>query len=194
MLKHLLISAFVGVTSVGVIGCDGLGGSDTSTTRAPTRDSGDVVISKDRSGRSSSGDYDHTRDPRDTTYDRSRDSNQDRTSDRIDRDNADRASDRISDRDLPSAERLPANATQVGEKLTLDPDTGIYYKAERDGTVYVYDSDRQAVVFSTHVNRGQKFWLNLTREKATVAGRVVYEGNLRRADRYELYVVPDSTR
>jgi hypothetical protein len=134
-----------------------------------------VVISHDRT--------------RDTTYDRTRDSDLDRTSDR-----ADRASDRISDRDLRQDERLPTGATQVGEKLTLDPDTGIYYKPERDGQVYVYNSDGRAVEFSTHVNRGQKFWLNMSREKATVDGRVVFEGNLRRGDRYELYFVPDVSR
>jgi hypothetical protein len=183
------MSTLIGLTSLAVLGCEGPGYQDTTSSRTPPpRDNGDVVISR-APARSDGGAYDRTSATRDSTYDRTSDRDIDHTADR-----ADRASDRISDRDLRRDERLPTDAAQVGEKLKLDPDTGIYYKPDRDGRVYVYDNDSRSVVFSTHVNRRQKVWLNLDREKVTVDGRVVFEGNLPKGAPYELYFVPDVSR
>jgi hypothetical protein len=93
-------------------------------------------------------------------------------------------------------EQLPRDAMRVGDERTFRNDAaarrdrGLYYVPSRDGRVYVRDEDTGRVIFSGKIASGEKFWLNLDRERATVDGRLVYEGHLTRGERYQLYFKP----
>jgi len=106
----------------------------------------------------------------------------------------DRAEDRVRndyDRNYDRArtDRIPEDARAVGQKLVLgDPaDTGLFFEPREDGRIFVRDEDTARVIYTGNLRRGQQFWLNMTREKATVDGHTVFQAPLRTGDQYQLY-------
>jgi hypothetical protein len=96
---------------------------------------------------------------------------------------------------LGDEERLPRAAVPVGGERVFTnsagrSDRGLYYMADRDGRIYVVNESSGRVVFSGPIENEEKFWLNFSRERAMKDGRLVYEGNLRRGDRFQLYFAP----
>jgi len=98
--------------------------------------------------------------------------------------------DRVTDDDRRRADdRIPSDGRAVGERLVLgEPsDKGLFYEPRNDGRIFVRNEDTGRVIYSGPLRSGQQFWLNLTRERATVDGHTVFQAPLRTGDRYQLY-------
>src|SRR5215213_7016230 len=52
------------------------------------------------------------------------------------------------------------------------------FHATDAGRVYVYDADDARVVFTTHIDKDQRLFVEPVHDRATIDGRVVYEQNL----------------
>ena len=101
----------------------------------------------------------------------------------------DRERDRDRDRSGSGGDRsvgldeIPTTASRVdegsGPRLTYSP--------TRAGTLYVYDSDDDRVIFSTPLRADERFALDPDAGRATVDGRTVLGTGLSSRARYRLY-------
>ena len=86
-------------------------------------------------------------------------------------------------RDGRGSDRVPTSATLVGEGANKE----INYRADRDGTVYVYDAGQKKVVGSASIRDGQRFQLSPGIDRATVDGDSVDVGELDTRSLYRVY-------
>lgn len=61
------------------------------------------------------------------------------------------------------------------------------WDADLDGTIYVYDVDKDYIAYTGPVRRGQEVVIHPEEDRVYVAERVVYRDNLRRDGFYALY-------
>src|SRR5439155_20523209 len=83
--------------------------------------------------------------------------------------------DRRDDSRTERLDRIPVDAQPVGQRLVLGdpPDTGLFFQPKSDGRVFVRDETENKIIYSGPLRQDQQFWLNLTRERATVDGHTV---------------------
>jgi hypothetical protein len=87
------------------------------------------------------------------------------------------ASDRH--RDIPTDARL---VTEGNKTLS--------YQFERPGTVYIFDSDRDKMVYSGKVDRGQVLRVEPDRNRIALDGKVVSDEDLKTADNRRVFFQP----
>ena len=169
---HSMLTAFA-LTATLAAGCESLGGSSSSSRRDRERDVDRDGISDRYDRRTDDGDYRRS-DPRD--------------GDVVGRDPARRGDSTVArDRDLRGLSQIPRDAVKVEEGVG----DALRYEAERDGRVYVYDEDDDAVVYKGTLERGEEFVVDPEADVLSADGRRVGDVNLRAAHRYRLYFMRD---
>ena len=66
------------------------------------------------------------------------------------------------------------------------------FAAPSDGTVRLYDTDRDELIYEGPLRRGQTFKVTPDDDKAEVDGDTVYDRNLERDDRHRITFAPES--
>ena len=89
-----------------------------------------------------------------------------------------------ADRSRRGLEEVPSSAKRVDE----GPGPRLAYSSTRAGTLYVYDSDDDRVIFSTPLRPDERFVLDPDTNRATVDGRTVLGTGLNPRHRYRLYL------
>jgi hypothetical protein len=87
------------------------------------------------------------------------------------------------DRSTRGLDEVPTTATRV------DEGSGplLSYAPSRDGTLYIYDTDDDRVVFSTPARQDDRFVLDPDANRATLNGRTVLGTGLVPSHRYRIY-------
>jgi hypothetical protein len=114
--------------------------------------------------------------------------------DRVSREEQPRGEERVTgderiSRPAPQPERalrVPRSAVLVAEgrdRLT--------YRADRAGTVYVRDEDRDRVLYSGQLLRNERVAVEPGRQRITINDRAVHEQDIRDGDQYRIYFEPN---
>lgn len=85
----------------------------------------------------------------------------------------------------PRAEQVPPNA-----QLLVQGDQQLAYTAPSDGTVYIYDSTSETLVYSGEVQKGQSISIDPDDDKVMVDGRLAVEKDIHAGNRHRIYFVP----
>ena|SRR5687767_1934117 len=90
-------------------------------------------------------------------------------------------SERIGQSDS-GAGGVPSTANRVQEGRGE-----LSYKAEDDGTVYLYDADARTHLDTQRVRRGQRYTIDPTRSIATLDGKTVWDRTMNPRHTHRLY-------
>jgi hypothetical protein len=93
------------------------------------------------------------------------------------------ASNNKSDADRPS--RLPPGADVVAEG-----NEKVKWTADMDGTVFVFDRDKNNIRYEGPVRRGEEIILQPDRDKIYIGDHNVYQGNLEKHGYHKIYFIP----
>jgi hypothetical protein len=101
-----------------------------------------------------------------------------------DDDDDDRGTDRIgrTDRRTDTTTGVPATASRVEEGRGE-----LSYRAEDDGTVYLYDADGRLHLDTQRVKRGQRYTIAPDRDVATLDGRIVWDRDMDPKHTHRIY-------
>src|SRR3954466_4730642 len=58
------------------------------------------------------------------------------------------------------------------------------------GRVYVFDADDSRVMFTTHIEPGQRLFVEPALDRGTIDGKVIYDKNLARKHTHRIYFDP----
>ncbi|MGB7157520.1 MAG: hypothetical protein WBD40_05605 [Tepidisphaeraceae bacterium] len=64
------------------------------------------------------------------------------------------------------------------------------YKARLDGRIYVYDVTAETPLFTTPVQRGQRFTIAPAEDRAAIDGADVFEGSMHTRNEHKIYFLP----
>lgn len=88
----------------------------------------------------------------------------------------------------PRAEQIPP-----GARLQMQGDQQLTYTAQRDGEIYVYDSDDRTLLYSGKIEKGQSLTVDPDDDKILVDNKLVLEKDIRAGNRHRIYFQPDDT-
>jgi len=66
----------------------------------------------------------------------------------------------------------------------------LFFQTVDAGTIYVFDIDTVTLLFSTPIDRGQRFVLEPAHNRATIEGKPVYEKPLPKEHTFRIYFEP----
>ena len=98
-----------------------------------------------------------------------------------DEDNDSRGSERIGRSDT-GAGGVPSTANRAEEGRGE-----LSYRAEDDGTVYLYDADARTHLDTQRVRRGQRYTIDPTRSIATLDGKTVWDRTMNPKHTHRIY-------
>jgi hypothetical protein len=96
---------------------------------------------------------------------------------------SDNQSDHRQDADQPY--RIPQGADMVAEG-----NEKVKWTADMDGTVFVFDRDKNNIRYTGPVRRGDDIILQPDRDKIYIGGRNVHQGNLEKHSWHKIYFIP----
>src|SRR5690349_12001407 len=102
--------------------------------------------------------------------------------DKNDNDKSDHKVSTSSDRDYSNV-NLPSSAV----RMTSGGGEALSWRADRAGTVYVYDADTSKVAFSKHVSADQRINVDVPHNQIMLDNNVVSSRDLKSQHRYEIY-------
>jgi hypothetical protein len=70
----------------------------------------------------------------------------------------------------------------------------LFFQTVDPGTIYVFDIGTASLVFSTPIDRGQRFVLEPAHNRATIEGKPVYEKPLPKEHTFRIYFEPSVGR
>jgi hypothetical protein len=79
------------------------------------------------------------------------------------------------------------NAIPLGSDRVASGTGTIEYRAQRDGDMWVYDTDSHKMVYTGPVHDGERIRVNTGSNQITVGGRTVSERPLSGEHKYEIY-------
>jgi hypothetical protein len=79
--------------------------------------------------------------------------------------------------------RLPSRA----ERMTSGGGEALSWRADRAGTVYIYDGDSDRVIYSKHLSDGQRVRVDVPHNQVLIDDNVVRDSDLKSQHRYEIY-------
>lgn len=176
VMKRWILLPLLAVTCLAGTGCE-LDNDDKDADRKRTRRD----RYRDRDDRVIGRDPDRVRD-RDLDVDV--DVDRDRDRDRV------RERDRDRDRSLErrSMDTLPPRAIRLQQTEARQEAT---YTAERNGRIYVFDVNEDAIIYSSRLFAGERFVLDPDDNLATIDGRTVLDRDLKSDHRFRLYFALD---
>ena len=86
----------------------------------------------------------------------------------------------------PKAEQVPAVA-----QMLVQGDQQLAYTAQRDGEIFVYDSDDRKLIYSGQIEKGQTVSVDPEEDKVLVDNRLVVEKDIHAGNRHRIYFQPD---
>jgi len=97
------------------------------------------------------------------------------------------ASDNKSEhrQDVDQPYRIPQGADMVAEG-----NEKVKWTADMDGTVFVFDRDKNNIRYTGPVRRGDDVIIQPDRDKIYIGERNVYQGNLEKHSWHKIYFVP----
>jgi hypothetical protein len=97
------------------------------------------------------------------------------------------ASDNQNDhrQDVDQPYRIPQGADMVAEG-----NEKVKWTADMDGTVFVFDRDKNNIRYTGPIRRGDDVIIQPDRDKIYVGDRNVYQGNLEKHSWHKIYFVP----
>lgn len=115
---------------------------------------------------------------------------------RISRPPADRDSD-YPDRSgridrTPPAERLDRRGVPRDALLLQEGSGGLTVRPRDAGTIYLYDTDDNRVVWSGQIDRGDRFSIESDADSAMINGRTVYHDQNVRRHRHQVFIDTNS--
>jgi hypothetical protein len=172
---HSMLTAFA-LAAMLAAGCEGLGGSSSSSSRRDRERDADRDGISDRYDRRTGEDDLRRSDPRD--------------GDVVGRD-PDRRRDADDELTLSRGARVPRGVPADAVKVEEGVGDPLRYEADREGRVYVYDEDDDAVVYKGTLYRGEEFVVDPEADVLSAGGKRVGDVNLRAGHRYRLYFMRD---
>lgn len=82
--------------------------------------------------------------------------------------------------------RIPESADVVAEGHEK-----VKWTADMDGTVWIFDKDKNNIRWTGPVRRGDDIIIQPDRDKIYVGGRNIYQGNLEKQGWHKIYFVPE---
>ena len=79
------------------------------------------------------------------------------------------------------------------EMLLSEGDRDLTFRADRDGTVYVYNHNDDQILYSGKVERGQTISVDTERDRIELDGRPVMEKGIGGNDTRRVYFRPEAT-
>ena len=92
------------------------------------------------------------------------------------------------DRRGSGLDSIPRSAQRVDRGEGTDV---LSFRADDDGTLYVYDRDDDRVLWSGPISRDERFMLDAENNEATINGRRILDRDLRVRHQFRLYFVPE---
>src|SRR5690242_13332267 len=84
---------------------------------------------------------------------------------------------------------IPADA-----RLVTEGDKTLSYQFEQPGTVYIFDTDTDKMVYSGKVDRGQSIHVDPTRDRIMPDDKVVRDEHMRANDTRRVFFEPSTNR
>ena len=88
----------------------------------------------------------------------------------------------------PTAEQVPVNA-----QLLVQGDQQLTYTAQRDGEIFVYDSNDKKLLYSGKIEKGQTITIDPDEDQILVNNRLVLEKDIHAGNRHRIYFQEDRT-
>lgn len=86
----------------------------------------------------------------------------------------------------PEPQQVPPNA-----RLLVQGDQMLSYTATQKGTVYVYDSSDETLLYSGEVDKGQAISIDPEEDQIMIDNRLAVEKDIHAGNRHRIYFVPD---
>jgi hypothetical protein len=100
-----------------------------------------------------------------------------------DKDNNDKSDHKVSTKSDHSNINLPSRA----DRVTSGSGEAFSWRADRSGTVYVYDTDMSKVVYSRHINADQRLNVDVPNNQILLDNNVVNSQDLKNKHHYDIY-------
>jgi hypothetical protein len=97
---------------------------------------------------------------------------------------SDNQNEHRADPDQPN--RIPESADMVAEGHEK-----VKWTADMDGTVWIFDKDKNNIRYTGPVRRGDEIILQPDRDKIYIGGHNVHQGNLEKHSWHKIYFVPE---
>jgi hypothetical protein len=71
--------------------------------------------------------------------------------------------------------------------MSAEGDSRLSFRAPNDGTVYIYDTDANRLVYSGQVEKGQLLVLDPGQDELTLDGKTLTEKRIDRGDKHQIF-------